>query len=128
MSTPNSVVNYRKPPFDRELGETIPALGANYVIVPTMKWRDTPIWYEACARAEKAFRKAGVSVPTFSDDTTLVQEYHGDDRIVLVFAHFGRKAFQKAPNWLYVPIVVKLTPPLKAHLVLTGRWKTATRH
>lgn len=123
-----STVNRNKPPLDHQAGETLDALGQDYVVVPLSKWADTPIWAEACRRADQVFRKASISTPIFSEQTVLVQEYHAQDRLAFIFAHFGRKAFQRTPNWLFYPCVVKLTPPLKAHLVLTGRWKSPTRH
>ena len=115
--------NLNRPPLDKVRGEVLEGLGHDYVVVPLSKWADTPMWEEACRQADLVFKRKGkVITPTFNEATVLVQEYHGEDRVAFIFAHFGRKPFQRTPDWLYVPVVMRLTPPLKAHLVLTGRW------
>lgn len=113
----------RRAPLDRTKGEHIDGLGDNYKIVPLRKWADTPIYAEACTHARRIFRKALVADPRFDESTVLVQEYPDEDKIAFVFAHWGRKYFQRNFAWMYWTAVVTLTPALKAHLVLTGRWK-----
>lgn len=123
-----STINHATRPIDHIVGEHIDGLGEDYKIVPMAKWADHQMFEEACKRATYAFKKAGVVNPQFSADTIIVQEYYDRDRIAFIFAHFGRKAFQATPNWLYHVCVIRLTAPLKAHLVLTGRWSKETRH
>lgn len=122
----------KRAPFDRVSGERIEGLGDTFRIVPVAKWADTPIWAEACRGARTRFRKAlspTGRIPEFDEDTVLVQEYPESDRICFIFAMWCRPYFKRYFGWQYWVFPVRLTAPLKAHLVLTGRWKTQeTRH
>lgn len=116
------VMPSRMRPF-RPHGELIESLGPHYVVAPMSKWSDTTMYEEALHRASIVYRsRTNVFAPKFSADTILIQEYHRQDRIAFIFAHFGRQMGMHAPGWMYVPVVIKLTGPLKTHLVLTGRW------
>lgn len=118
------------PPFRPE-GEVIGDLGTNYAVVPFGKWADTSLFEGAAAHAEEVLRKTTIDPRvSFGPGTILCQEYYDSDRIVFIFAHWARprRFGALAAQWCYCPIVLKLTAPLKAHMVLTGRWPSTTRH
>ena len=134
-SSPSTVVaaprsSFRPAPFNPE-GENIGNLGPNYARVSIAKWADTTIFAEALEHAHHILSTKTDDANVKLDlDTVLVQEYYSQDRLAFLFAHWSRpKKFgiQKA-EWCYVPVVIKLTPPLLAHLVLTNRWPSRTKH
>lgn len=121
----------RTPPAINHVeGEEIGNLGREYTIVPLGKWADTAIFTQAAVQAHRVFRRSDTNVPNLKMDEQhiLVQEYHHLDRIAFLFAAWGRKMGMRKWGWIYHPVVIKLSPQLKASLVLAGRWTTITKH
>lgn len=109
-------------PLNRERGELIEGLGLDYEVVPLSKWADTPMWDEACRMARRVYRKANVREPSFDENTVIVQEYHGLNRLVFLFAAWGRKMGMFTWGWMYWPCVIKLPVETVKQLELAGRW------
>ena len=103
--------------LDRVNGEEIGDLGRHFLIVPLAKWSDTPLWQDACRRAQHALVKKGALLPiVFDEQSVLIQEYPTQARILFLFA---RKV---AGKWVYVPVVMALSDETIAWLKMSGRW------
>ncbi|MCB0252139.1 MAG: hypothetical protein KDI55_00235 [Anaerolineae bacterium] len=122
LSIHKDAENFWARPLDRVRGELIGDLGWDFVVVPASKWADTPAFVEAGNVAAKMFRRAGFPKPTFSEELVLLQEYHSQGRLAIVFAQWGQRNFRRNKSWCLAPVVIRFPPPLLAHLVLTGRW------
>lgn len=120
------------PPFNYAIGEQIGDLGPDYVIAPLSKWSDTPIIDAAVRQAVKTFtgKRNAINVPSPvpSEPHILIQEYPAQDRLAIVVAAWGRQMGMRTYAWLYHTTVIKLSPQLKNHLLMTNRWKAGTRH
>lgn len=67
--------------LDKTQGELLQDLGPAYIVVPTSKWRDTPMYDQACDAARAAFAKSGALLPVVFDDSNIItQEYPRHDR------------------------------------------------
>lgn len=104
-------------PLDHVHGESIGTLGVGHV-VPINKWDDTAFFEMACSAAARAFKAKGAYLPIhFSEGDVLVMEYPHMDRLAFVFCR------QVAGQEVYVPYVIKLTPPVISELVNANRWQ-----
>lgn len=113
------------PPFDQIRGETFEGLGDDFVVVPPTRWMDTPVLDIAMDRAKKAltgYRLAPIQAEM------LVQEYHSRDILLIVVAIWGKAPGKLAWQWHYVATPIEIKGETKVDLVLSGRWKTSTRH
>ena len=126
-------------PLDRTNGETLSGLqGDPYKLVPLSKWSDTALWDIACKRATVAFLKAGaMNAPTFDESAVLVQEYPIGEmpRIAFIFCKrceispWKRGDDQsQASKELCFPVVVGMSPAMKAEMVMAGRWTDVGLH
>lgn len=112
-------------PFDFVRGEVIGDLGHDYVVTPAHRWADTPVLGLAMERAKTAlngYRLSDVQAEL------LVQEYHRDDKLVVVVAVWGKAPGKATWQWHYVTTALEVKGPTKAALVLAGRWKVSAKH
>lgn len=134
--------------LNRTWGEHVEGLGVDYKIAPLSKWTDTPFWAQACTAAAKQFERAGATMlPPFSAEHILVQEYRrlkkplvaktGEiftDAVVFLFnysvpiAVWKRGESGRVNKDLVARVVIGLTAPQKAELVMSGRWSEKVAH
>lgn len=111
-------------PFNQQ-GEHIDELGDDYEVVQPFKWMDTPVLEMAMAEAKHALREHKLSTVKIEMQ---IQEYHSRDMLLVIVAAWAKAPGKATWQWNYVPVRFPIVGQLKANLVLSGRWKTSTRH
>lgn len=103
--------------FNHHTGEIIQGMPERYVVAPSSRWTDSPLFADAAKHAAAAFAQSGALQPIFfSAEDILVQEYPDTCQVCFLFA---RKIAGK-PH--FYPFVFDLSPEMVAHLKTVGRW------
>lgn len=104
-------------PLDREHGEMIDDLGPHDAIAPLSKWYDCGLVQDAAQQAADVYAQAGAMIPVvFAEDDILIQEYHQQQKVVVLFQRKVRG------EELYYQYTYDLPNDLVADLALTGKW------
>ena len=106
-----------------EHGEIIKAYGMDFVVVPLMKWADTPMFLEAYANGLRIMRKRFKGLERFDPTEILVQEYHKAGRLLFIF----HKRTPGSGKDYYAPVPVMLSPDLMNEMIMCGRWPRSAR-
>ena len=103
--------------MNRERGELIGNLGADYIVEPLERWVSTPMFLEAYKQAVAAMKAAGALLPIrFEPDDVLVQAYPKQWRVAFLFV----KRVRFVPH--YHPVVISLSEDLMKQLKQQGVW------
>lgn len=104
-------------PLNRETGEIVGDLGADYIVAPFSRYAETPLLGEAIAHATDAFVAAGALLPiSIREPDVLIQEYPATNKVVFLFQRriCGKEHFY--------PYVFSLPHQMVQALRLVGRW------
>lgn len=112
-------------PFDFINGERMGGLGDDYVVVPAVRWADTPVLDIAMARTKQAM--AGYRLSDVQAEI-LIQEYYSQDLLLVLIAVWGKAPGRATWQWHYVATPIDIKGATKVDLVLAGRWKAQTKH
>lgn len=98
-------------------GEKIQGLDGDFIVSPTSRWTDTPLFEDAAKQAAKSFQASGAMLPIdIRADDVLVQEYPASNKLCFLFVRRIRG------HEHYYPYVYDLPPAMVAELKTIGRW------
>jgi hypothetical protein len=107
-------------PLNREFGEEIEGMPADFVVSDISEWQQyDQLIKDAAKHAADVYVEAGAIMPVvFSADDILVQEYHSTGQVAFLF--------QRVVNGIemFVPYVYDLPDDFIAELRTVGRWRT----
>jgi len=98
-------------------GEKIAGLDGDFIVSPTSRWTDTPLFEDAALNAAKSFQASGALLPIdIKAEDCIVQEYPKSNKLLFLFVRRIRGQEH------FYPYVYDLPPAMVAELRTIGRW------